>query len=259
MKKIFAAALAMALLISATACGQNNTAGTSGMDNYKMGLAGYTHTDDSYGYTEGKNGRGAVSTTYVAAVFDGDGKIVKISIDEVESNISFDATGQLADYAGGQVLSKKELGDNYGMRAASGIGKEWHEQIAAMEKWLVGKDVKTIISSANGSGSGANSGTGTASTAVSGSNTSSGSTSGSGTMTDSAASGSAMGDIASGANSVMDGVMSGANNMIDGMTDGIENITGTMNGWMDEDLKAGVTIDTTYIVRAIEKAYKNAK
>jgi len=259
MKKIFTAALAMALLISVTACGQNTTAGTSGMDNYKLGLAGYTHTDDSYGYTEGKNGRGAVSTTYVAAVFDGSGKIVKIAIDEVESNINFDATGQLADYAGGQVLSKKELGDNYGMRAASDIGKEWHEQISTMEKWLVGKDVKTIISSANSTNSGANSGTGTASTATSGNNTSSGNASGSSTMTDGAVSSGAMGDIASGANSVMDGVMSGANNMMDGMVDGVGSITGTMNDWMDEDLKAGVTIDTTYIVRAIEKAYKNAK
>ena len=41
--------------------------------------------------------------------------------------------------------TKKELGDEYGMKAASGIGKEWFEQAAVMEEYLVGKTAKGVL------------------------------------------------------------------------------------------------------------------
>ena len=110
MKKTFIPAVIIAAAVL-TACGGKTPTATQNFD-YKVGTASYTHTNDSYGYTEGKNGRGAVSTTLVAAVFDNDGKIVKISIDEVESKIGFDSAGQLADFTAGEVKSKKELGDS---------------------------------------------------------------------------------------------------------------------------------------------------
>lgn len=264
MKKIISALL-LAVIMATTACGSKTPAATNNF-NYKVGTASYTHTNDSYGYTDGRNGRGAVSTTLVAAVFDNNGQIVRISIDEVESNIGFDQTGQLADFTPGEVKSKKELGDAYGMKAASSIGKEWYQQIESLEKWLEGKKVNTIIGGAAaklGRMLGDNSdmgytdqygsynpGTvgdmtrGATNSAVSMAN--SGMTSGSSAMNPS--SGNIVGDVISGANSV-----------INDMADGGENYTGTTAGWMDQDLKASVTIDTKYIEMAIEKAYRNAK
>ena len=43
-----------------------------------------------------------------------------------------------------EIKSKKELGDAYGMIRGSGIKKEWHEQVAELEKWMVGQTVQEI-------------------------------------------------------------------------------------------------------------------
>lgn len=274
MKKIFSAGLA-AVIIALTACGADKPAVTNDF-NYKVGTASYTHTNDSYGYTEGRNGRGAVSTTLVAAVFDNNGQIVRISIDEVETNVGFDNAGQLADFTPGEVKSKKELGDAYGMKAASGIGKEWYEQIESLEKWLEGKKANTIVGGATaelGRMIGDNSDMGYVNqqgTYIPGSvsditrgadnSISSDSTPSSGGSSSGSASGNNNSSGASSGGMIGD-AMSGANSMIDNMTDGGENLSGTTagTGWMDEDLKASVTIDTTYIQKSIEKAYRNAK
>jgi len=249
MKRIISALCAAALMLTATACG-DGTPRASPENDYRIGMASYTHTNDTYGYTEGKNGQSAVSTTYVAAVFDKAGKIVKVKIDEVESKTAFDAGGQLAGYTGGEIISKKELGDDYGMKVASGIGKEWYQQVETLEKWLEGKDVKMLSSTAAngmkaiaGAASGANSmPRGDDIPRNSDGNVS-------GNVPDTTMSnGTAGGDI-----------MDGVNSAINDMTDGVENGTGTTAGWMDEDLRAGVTIDTTYMIKAIEKAYRNAE
>ena len=239
MKKIIFSALFIAALVL-TACGANKTETTKSFD-YKVGTASYTHTNDSYGYTEGRNGRGAVCTTLVAAVFDNNGNIVRISIDEVESKITIDGTGQLADFTAGEVKSKKELGDAYGMKTYSGIGKEWYQQVETLEKWLEGKPVNTIIG-------GASAKMFTAENSYS-----------TGNMANSA---TTKGAVSSTASSGMAGsVISGVNSAIGDMTDGTGyNNMGTSGAsWMDADLKAGVTINTSYMEKAIEKAWRNAK
>lgn len=261
MKKLISAVL-LTVILTSTACGAKTPSATNDF-NYKVGTASYTHTNNSYGYTEGKNGRSAVSTTLVAAVFDNNGQIVRISIDEVESNIGFDNAGQLADFAPGEVKSKKELGDAYGMKAASSIGKEWYQQIESLEKWLEGKKVNTIIGGATAklgrmiSGNSDMSYTdqyGTYTPGTAGDMTK-GTTNSAGSMAES--------NPAGGNNStnIINDITSGANSMIDDMTDGDgtvgDNITA--GSWMDEDLKASVTINTAYIEKAIEKAYQNAK
>ena len=39
-----------------------------------------------------------------------------------------------------QLLSKKDLKENYGM--AISVGKEWFEQMEAFEEWMIGKQLK---------------------------------------------------------------------------------------------------------------------
>ena len=243
MKRIISAVCAVAMMLMVTACGDGTPPATNNSTDYKIGTASYTHTNDTYGYTEGKNGQSAVSTTYVAAVFDNGGKIVKVMIDEVETRTAFDSAGQLAGYTGNEVVSKKELGDNYGMKAASGIGKEWYQQVETLEKWLEGKDIRAISSGAGGT--------------VSAMTSPSPSPEGKGIMRNdnSSVSGSRPGTAMAEGN-IVDDITEGIDNAADSITG---NTTYTAPSWMDEDLRAGVTIDTTYMIKAIEKAYRNAK
>ena len=44
--------------------------------------------------------------------------------------------------------SKRQLGDRYGMKAASPIGREWHQQVAALEEYAVGKTPQQVTSMA---------------------------------------------------------------------------------------------------------------
>ena len=41
--------------------------------------------------------------------------------------------------------SKQELGDDYGMRGASSIGKEWNEQADALAAYCVGKTYEEVV------------------------------------------------------------------------------------------------------------------
>ncbi len=229
MKKLFVLFSALSLVLILVACGEDTTM----MENdysYKLGMSAYTHTDGSRGYAEDKNGRARFSTTYVSAVFGDDGTIMDVKIDEVESNVDFDASGALVNYMGGNVQSKKELGDAYGMKDYSGIGKEWYEQIEYLENWLKGKKINDLEKAESRSDS----------SAVSG-----------GMSMPATDSGGIVSDATSAINSVADGIMDGAEDLMDGA----EN----MMGFADEDLKAGVTIDTGYIRTALEQAYNDAK
>ncbi|WP_416325383.1 FMN-binding protein [[Eubacterium] hominis] len=58
-----------------------------------------------------------------------DGKLSEVEIDET---------------ANGKDQTKKELGNAYNMKQASKIGKEWYEQIAFLENYIVKNGVDTI-------------------------------------------------------------------------------------------------------------------
>lgn len=254
MKKIITGIVMAAVMVSLVSCGNtNNTA--SGNWNYKTGVAAYTRAGNSYGTTTTDSDK--VTSTIVAAVFDNNGKIVKVNIDEVEAR-----PGEA-----GEIVSKKELGNDYGMKAASSIGKEWHEQVASLEKWLEGKDISRLTSTVTGRmGEYTRSNSRPSAAADEQIVRNSDGTVG-GTMPDSAManSGRNSGTGNSGANSgtmggMMNDMMDGVNSAIDNMTDGGQNDASTTAGmWMDEDLRSMVTIDTTNIQTAIEKAWRNAK
>ena len=59
--------------------------------------------------------------------------VVSVSIDETEEGVS-----------------KKELGDEYGLKRASGIGKEWDEQIAFLESYLAAHGAQDLLYDAQG-------------------------------------------------------------------------------------------------------------
>jgi GH24 family phage-related lysozyme (muramidase) len=72
------------------------------------------------------------------------GKVVNIRFDDVQAPIVFDDTGKITTDKATVFKTKRQLGNDYGMKKASGIGKEWFEQVDAIEKWMTGKTADQI-------------------------------------------------------------------------------------------------------------------
>ena len=105
----------------------------------KVGLG----TTVSLGSSKGKADGGPLAqtdTTVAAVAFDADGKIVKVIIDTAQDKVMVNEDGTINQDTDWR--SKKELGPDYNMKPTSeevGIGKEWDEQVAFLEDYLVGK------------------------------------------------------------------------------------------------------------------------
>lgn len=158
---LLAASLAMSML---AACGDkdaNNTANNSTTSTEtttnsttgseveagqiaKIGLGTVTSIAKSKDKDGDKGPVGQVDTVIIAAAFDKDGKVVKIDIDNAQTKVEFTTDLQLATDVNGEFKTKVELGDEYGMKKASSIGKEWYEQAKALGDWMVGKSVDEI-------------------------------------------------------------------------------------------------------------------
>lgn len=76
--------------------------------------------------------------TIAALTMNGD-TITSCYIDAVQANVNFDTKGQITSDLSAPVLTKNQLGDGYGMKVASSIGKEWYEQAAAFSAYVTGK------------------------------------------------------------------------------------------------------------------------
>ncbi|MDD6729215.1 MAG: hypothetical protein PUE08_08365 [Eubacteriales bacterium] len=81
-------------------------------------------------------------SNYAIVTLDADGKITSCIIDASQAKCSMD--GGKFTVEAGSYKSKKELGDDYGMKAISPIGAEWYEQAASFEKFAIGKTAAEI-------------------------------------------------------------------------------------------------------------------
>ena len=110
----------------------------------KTGLAVVTSLSSSQPADADMEGN-AQSDSVAAAVLVGeDGKLIKAVLDTAQTKIAFDDKGALVTPVDTEFKTKRELGDDYGMRDFSGIGKEWNEQAAFFTDYLVGKTAKEI-------------------------------------------------------------------------------------------------------------------
>ncbi|NLK08058.1 MAG: hypothetical protein GX316_05090 [Firmicutes bacterium] len=85
-----------------------------------------------------------VDSVTAAAAFDSDGKIVHVVLDAAQTKVNFNKDFTVSSDLNALGKTKKELGDAYGMGMVSGIGKEWFEQAAELENWMVGKTVAEV-------------------------------------------------------------------------------------------------------------------
>lgn len=114
---------------SATDCGAKAT------DTLKLGMT-------TSKYYESNETNLQYDTDYAIVTVDADGKVTSCIIDASQAKCTI-ADGKFT-VEKGAFKSKKELGDDYAMKSASPIGKEWYEQAAAYEQWCIGKTADQI-------------------------------------------------------------------------------------------------------------------
>ena len=111
----------------------------------KTGLAILPKISGSAAATAEENGKADYDVTIVAVNVDEKGVIYNCVIDSLGTSVAIDATGNAVDFDPEKaVLTKNELGFDYGMVKASPIGKEWFEQAAALAEFAVGKTVDDL-------------------------------------------------------------------------------------------------------------------
>ncbi len=110
----------------------------------RTGLSVQTSLASSKSAADGADGLVQADITVVAVTVDDQGVIDDCVIDAIQARVPFDAAGQLTGDTAAAIPSKNELGDGYGMKGASSIGREWYEQAAAFADYCVGKTVDEL-------------------------------------------------------------------------------------------------------------------
>ncbi|MBQ7415485.1 MAG: hypothetical protein IJW14_00425 [Oscillospiraceae bacterium] len=105
----------------------------------KTGLAFITNVSESASGVQAK-----YDVTLVAVTVDDKGVIDQCIIDSIGTNVTFDATGTITADLNADILSKNELGDNYGMVQYGGAKYEWYQQAAALADYAEGKTVEQL-------------------------------------------------------------------------------------------------------------------
>ncbi len=109
----------------------------------KLGLAIITNIANSADVGE-KDGLAQAYSNYTATTFDDSGKVTSSIIDASQSNVNFSKEGKITSDLKAPLKTKNELGEGYGMKKASKIGKEWFEQAEAFAKFATGKTVDQV-------------------------------------------------------------------------------------------------------------------
>ena len=140
MKKTLSVLIVLVLLFAVGGV----TVGLADDASVKTGFAvvsGFHGTQDA---TADADGVVTVYPMYAGVMVDMDGKIVKCVIDSYQAKVTFDAAGMITSDLTAPIKSKVELGDAYGMKARSELGKEWYEQAAAFAEYCVGLTAEEV-------------------------------------------------------------------------------------------------------------------
>jgi len=109
-----------------------------------LSIATTTNIAKSKNATADEKGLAQIYSTYVALTRDSKGVITSCIFDGSQSNVNFDAKGAITTDLKVAPLTKNELKEDYGMKKASGIGKEWYEQAAAFASYVKGKSLEQV-------------------------------------------------------------------------------------------------------------------
>jgi hypothetical protein len=110
----------------------------------KLGIGLITTIDMSRDVTAEADGRAQAYSNIAAVTFNHEGVITSCFIDAVQSNVDFNQEGKITSDLSITPKTKNELGDDYGMKVASAIGKEWYEQADAFANYVIGKTIEEV-------------------------------------------------------------------------------------------------------------------
>lgn len=147
MKKLVSVTLTVSLMgLLLAGCGGAKTADASApaATAVKTGLGHSISIAKSADAAADKAGNAQSDTVMAAVTIDDKGVILAVDIDTAQVKIPFDAAGKITADKAAALKTKDELGKDYGMNKVSTIGKDWHEQIAELEKWMVGKTLDQV-------------------------------------------------------------------------------------------------------------------
>lgn len=93
-----------------------------------------------------EGGKASYDVTFVAVNVDDNGVITACTFDSLGADVALDAIAE----ANGEVMTKHELGYDYGMVAYKASDKEWFQQANALAAYAVGKTVEELKNGAVG-------------------------------------------------------------------------------------------------------------
>ena len=106
-------------------------------------MAATTAIDSSKNAAADGGGVAQLDVNLAALTVKGD-VITSCALDAVQAKVKFDVAGQLTEDVSAPVLTKNELGENYGMVAYGGAIAEWDAQAAAFASYVTGKTVSEV-------------------------------------------------------------------------------------------------------------------
>lgn len=123
------------------ACENASVLGAANGDRVRLGIEAVTAGADLTA-SEGKAVKAQVDVTFAAVTMNRDDRVTSAIVDMTEPAMNVSGDGTVT--APGQVYTKLEQGDDYGMRKASGLGKEWYEHSDGYCSYLRGKDLLEV-------------------------------------------------------------------------------------------------------------------
>lgn len=125
----------------AKACTNASALGAAKGDRVSLGVEAENASSDITA-TDDKDVNAEFDLTVVALTLDADGRVTSAIGDMAEPALTIAADGGVT--APDTVRSKLELGDSYGMRNASSLGKEWYEHSEGYCSYLKGKTEEEV-------------------------------------------------------------------------------------------------------------------
>ncbi len=110
----------------------------------QLGLALTTDIAKSKDASAEGDGLAQAYTNISVVTVGADGKITSAITDAVQGNVNFSTAGVITSDLASTPLTKLELKDDYGMKKASKIGKEWYEQANAFSAYVTGKTLDEV-------------------------------------------------------------------------------------------------------------------
>lgn len=119
-------------------------------DAVKTGLSVMVVMNESANADAENAGTAKYDVTVAAVSVDDAGVIVDCKIDSIPATLNFDAAGAITSDVSAEILTKNELGENYGMKLYGGAKYEWNEQAAALAEYAKGKTIEELKNGAVG-------------------------------------------------------------------------------------------------------------